>query len=560
MRDDSGIDRRAGAGDRRARFAGWLLLVLALALWFGTLGYRHLIHPDEGRYAELAREMLASGDWVTPRLNGILYFEKPALQYWAGAASFAVFGLNEFAARLWPGLTAALAVLSLWWVTRRMMGPRVALYAACVLGSSAWWIANGHFLNLDMSLSAFLTLALMGFCYAQRDDASERETRNGMLLTWAAMALAVLSKGLIGIVLPGAALALYTVVARDFAVWRRMHWIKGALLFFAIAAPWFVLVSLRNPDFPEFFFIHEHFDRFLTAGHRRTGSWYYFVDDLLAGLLPWTTLLPGALVAAWRREPGRFQPNRLLLVWAVFVFVFFSASSSKLPSYILPMFPALAVLVAQRLDVLRARRLAAHAVAVLVLSIAVVAVVAVAPHFLGSKSSARMAADLRYGEWIVVGAGVLGIGCALAIALARSRRKTAAVVAMTFASLAGPQLVLLGHQTYAPLKSARTMVETIAGQLGPDAPFYSVQTHDQTLPFYLRRPVTLVDWVDEFATGIRIEPHRQIPSLALFEQQWRAHPGAAALMRIERFEAYEREGLPMRVIYRDAGRVVVVSP
>ena len=560
MREDVVTEMRGRPGDRRGRVVGWLLLGAALALWFGTLGYRHLIHPDEGRYAELAREMLASGDWVTPRLNGILYFEKPALQYWASAASFAAFGLNEFAARLWPGLTAALAVLSLWWVTRRMMGPRVALYAACVLGSSAWWIANGHFLNLDMGLSAFLAIALAGFCHAQRDEASARETLAGMMLTWAAMALAVLSKGLIGIVLPGAALALYSVLARDFAVWRRMHWLKGALLFFAIAAPWFVLVSLRNPDFPEFFFVHEHFDRFLTAGHRRTGSWHYFVDDLLAGMLPWTTLLPGALIAGWRREPGRFQPNRLMLVWAVFIFVFFSASSSKLPSYILPMFPALALLVAQRLDVLPARRLAAHAIAMLVLSITVVAAVAIAPQFLGSKSSAPMAADLRYGEWIVVGAGALGIGCALAIALARARRKTAAVVAMTLASLVGTQLVLLGHQTYAPLKSARTLVETIDGQVAADAPFYSVQTHDQTLPFYLRRPVTLVDWVDEFATGIRIEPHRQIPTLALFEQQWLARPGAAALMRIERFEAYEREGLPMRVIYRDAARVVVVRP
>ncbi len=545
---------------RRHRVVGLLLLALALALWFGTLGYRHLIHPDEGRYAELAREMLASGDWVTPRLNGILYFEKPALQYWMGAASFAVFGLNEFAARLWPGLTAALAVLSLWWVARRMAGPRVALYAACVLGSCVWWIANGHFLNLDMSLSAFLTIALAGFCHAQRDEASERATRNGMLVTWAAMALAVLSKGLIGVVLPGAALALYSVAARDFAVWRRMHWIKGALVFFAIAAPWFVAVSLRNPEFAKFFFIHEHFDRFLTTGHRRTGSWHYFVDDLLAGLLPWTTLLPGALMAGWRREPGRFQPNRLMLVWAVFIFVFFSASSSKLPSYILPMFPALALLVAQRLDVLPARRLAAHAIAVLLLSVTVVAVVAIAPGFLGRGSSAPMAADLRYGEWIVVGAGVLGIGCALAIALARARRKTAAVLAITFASLAGTQVVLLGHQTYAPLKSARTLAQRIDGQLAPDAPFYAVQTYDQTLPFYLRRTVTLVDWVDEFATGIRIEPQLQVPTLELFEQQWLARKGAAALMQIERFEAYERAGLPMRVIYRDAKRVVVVSP
>ena len=544
--------------DRRERAAGWLLLALAIALWFGTLGYRHLIHPDEGRYAEIAREMLASGDWVTPRLNGILYFEKPALQYWTSAAAFGALGVNEFAARLWPALTGAFAVLALWWVARRLLGPRAALYAACVLGSSAWWIANGHFLNLDMGLSAFLTTALVGFCYAQRDEASARQTRAGMLVVWASMALAVLSKGLIGVVLPGGALVLYSIAARDFVVWRRMHWVKGLALFFAIAAPWFVLVSLRNPEFAKFFFIHEHFDRFFTTTHRRTGSWHYFVDDLLAGLLPWTTLLPGALVAGWRRDPGRFQLNRLLVVWAAFIFVFFSASSSKLPSYILPMFPALALLVAQRLEALPVRRIATHAAAMLALSVTVVLVVAALPQYLGKGSSAPMAADFRYGEWIVVGAGIVGIGCALAMRLARTGRKVATVLALTFGALVGTQVVLLGHQSYATLKSARTLVEAIGAQASADAPFYSVETYDQTLPFYLRRPVTLVAWVDEFETGIRIEPERQIPTLEQFRKQWFDASDATAVMQLERFEDYEREGLPMWVIYRDARRVVVV--
>jgi hypothetical protein len=108
------------------RVAPGALLLLAVIAWFGTLGYRDLIHPDEGRYAEIARQMLASGDWITPRLNGILYFEKPALQNWATAAAFAVFGISDFAARFWPGLTGAFAVLALWWTTRAVLGPRIA--------------------------------------------------------------------------------------------------------------------------------------------------------------------------------------------------------------------------------------------------------------------------------------------------------------------------------------------------------------------------------------------------------------------------------------------------
>ena len=339
------------------RLAPGAVLLLAVLAWFGTLGYRDLIHPDEGRYAEIARGMLASGDWITPRLNGILYFEKPALQYWATAAAFAVFGISDFSARFWPGLTGAFAVLAVWWTTRKVLGPRVALYSAAVLGSSVWWIGNGHFVNLDMGLSASLCLTLLGFWYGQRDQATASDNRLGMRVAWAGMALAVMSKGLIGIVLPGAVLAAYSVLARDFSVWRRMRWLSGILIFALIAVPWFVAVSLRNPEFARFFFIHEHVERFLSPGHRRTGAWWYFVPYLLAGLVPWTTLLPGALALGWRRVPGRFQGNRLLLLWAAVIFAFFSVSSSKLPSYILPIFPALAILIGQHVQRLPARRL-----------------------------------------------------------------------------------------------------------------------------------------------------------------------------------------------------------
>lgn len=536
----------------------WLLLALAALLWFGTLGYRHLIHPDEGRYAELARAMVTSGDWITPRLNGILYFEKPALQYWATALSFTVFGIGEASARLWPALTGALAVAALAWTARRALASRAALASACVLGSSVWWIGNGHFLNLDMGLAAAMTLALLGFWTAQRDEASQRERLLGMLTAWAAMALAVLSKGLIGVVLPGAVLVVYTVVARDFVIWRRMQWLGGLALFLAIAAPWFIAMSLRNPDFAHFFFVHEHFERFLSTQHRRTAPWWYFAPILALGLMPWTTLLPGALAAGWRRQPGRFQPNRLFVVWAAVIFLFFSASSSKLSSYILPVFPALALLIGQRLADMPARRIGAHALVAAALAATVAAVLLAAPGFI--NRSAPDGHELAYRNWLLAACATLGLGALLSARFAAAGARTAAVVSLAFAGLAGTQLAILGHQVFAQLKSARIMVETIRGAIDPAAPFYSVQTHDQTLPFYLGRSVTLVDWTDEFATGIRIEPQRQIPTVAEFESLWRARPGAVAMMRAERYAEFERDGLPMRIVYRDPQRVVVVRP
>jgi 4-amino-4-deoxy-L-arabinose transferase-like glycosyltransferase len=536
----------------------YALLALALLAWFGTLGFRDLIHPDEGRYAELSRQMLASGDWLTPRLNGLLYFEKPPLQYWASAASFAVFGHGEFAARLWPGLAGALAVLALWWCARRILGPTVALYAACVLGSCVWWLGNSHFINLDTTLSACLAGALLGFWVAQRDDATRAEARVGMALAWLAMGLAVLAKGLVGIVLPAGALVAYMLWQRDPAPLRRLNWSAGPLIFVLVAAPWFVAASLANPDFAHFFFIEQHFHRYLTHTHR-PGPWWYFVPVLLVGLLPWTTLLPGALRVGWQRVPGRFQGNRLLLAWCVAIFVFFSASGSKLPSYILPIFPALALLVAQHLVRLSPGRLASHAVAIA--AIAILGGAGLAGMVAGWLGAPRAFSpqELRYRDWILAGLAIIAVFAIVAALLARRGRATAAVVALAFSGLVGTQVVLLGHQSFAAQKSARQLVAKLAPALPPGAPVFSVSHYDQTLPFYLGRPVMLVNWVDEFAIGQRLEPDRSLRTEAEFAGLWRSLPAAGAVMKPDTWARWRDAGLPMRVVYEDGARVAVVK-
>src|SRR5216684_1321231 len=199
------------------------LLAAFTFAWFCNLGYRHLVKPDEGRYAEIPREMVVSGDWLTPRLNGYKYFEKPALQYWFTAAAFTVFGQNEWAARLWPGLTGFLSVLLVFWAGNRLFGPPVGLYGAAVAASSAIYASAGHLLSLDMALCVFLSASVFAFAVAQRDPADEAERRRWMLIAWAAAALAVLSKGLVGIVLPTGAVALYVLIERDWKLLGRLH-------------------------------------------------------------------------------------------------------------------------------------------------------------------------------------------------------------------------------------------------------------------------------------------------------------------------------------------------
>src|SRR5215472_6831956 len=180
------------------RAAVSLLLVFAL-IWFSNLDYRRLIHPDEGRYAEIAREMSLSGDWVTPRLNGIKYFEKPALQYWITAATYDAFGVHHWTGRLWPALAGFLTVIFIGYVGSRIAGPQIGLYSAAALGGSAWQVVNAHLLTLDAGLCLWMSIGLGGLLIAQRGSATPREERLWMLIAWTALALAVLSKGLIGV-------------------------------------------------------------------------------------------------------------------------------------------------------------------------------------------------------------------------------------------------------------------------------------------------------------------------------------------------------------------------
>ncbi|HZV65653.1 MAG TPA: glycosyltransferase family 39 protein, partial [Telluria sp.] len=264
----------------------WSLLIGFTLVWLAMLGWRTLLPPDEGRYAEMAREMFATGDWITTRLNGIKYFEKPPLQTWMNALSFTLFGLGDWQARLWTGLCGLGGVLLTAYAGVRVFGGRIGFYAALVLGSCFFWVACGQINSLDMGLSGMMTIALCALLIAQRDGATDRERRNWMLLCWAGMALATLSKGLIGFVLPGGVLVVYTLATRDWKLWTRLHLLKGLLLFALVAAPWFVLVGLKNPEQPHFFFIHEHWDRFFLKEHHREQAWWFFFALTFIGMAP----------------------------------------------------------------------------------------------------------------------------------------------------------------------------------------------------------------------------------------------------------------------------------
>lgn len=545
----------------------WGLLLVFLAIWFYALGARTLVPTDEGRYAEMAREMVATGDWVTPRLNAIKYFEKPPLQNWMNAITFELFGLGEWQARLWTGLCGLLGVFLAGYTGRRLYGPRVGFHAALVLGSSAFWMALAHINTLDMGLAGMMTLALCGLLLGQHNGASARERRNWMLVCWAGMALAVLSKGLIGVVLPGAVLVLYTLFSRDWAIWKRLHPVAGVLLFLAITVPWFVLVSLKNPEFLRFFFIHEHFQRFTSKIHHRAGPWYYFIPILLLGIIPWLGVLAQSLwrglregIATAAGTAAGFQPKKLLLVWSVFIFVFFSISGSKLPSYILPIFPALALLIACYLEQVPARTVQISGALLALAGAAGLATM----HLIPGLTDIAFEVPLyqAYVPWVGA-ASALGVAGGAAVIWLARRRTQWALLILAATGFLSAQLLMLGHEPLGRYASGIDLVPAIEAELTPDTPIYAVGRYTQTLPFYLRRTMIMVEHADELEFGLKQEPQLWIPSRDAFVAQWNADHAAGkkavAILHPDIYTDFKRRGVPMRVIGEDPRRVVVTD-
>ncbi len=538
----------------------WWLLLAALLIWFGNLEYCKLTKPDEGRYAEIAREMVATGDWVTPRLDGLKYFEKPALQYWATAAAFTVFGEHEWTARLWTTLTALAGILMVFVTARRLWGAEAGLVSAAVLGSSLLFVALGHMNTLDMSVSFFMAVGLCGFLLAQRDGAEARETRRWMLVAWAALAGAVLSKGLIGIVLPGAVVVLYTLIERDWRLWRRMHLVGGVLVFLLIAAPWFIAVSRANPEFAHFFFIHEHFERFTTKAHHRYAPWWYFIPVLALGILPWLLVMGDALARAWKAGGAaeRFKPRRFALIWVVFIFLFFSKSDSKLASYILPIFPALALLIGERLARIAPRRAFWLVLPVAVLAVVALAVSPYAERFAGAESEIPYYRE--YGVWVMAAAALWLAATVLGLYWLYRGKLRQGILAAAFGGLILAQGVITGHEALSPTSSTWTLAQQVKPYDKPSIPFYSVSVYDYSLSFYLQRTMTLVNYLDEMEFGIAQEPAKALPTMEAFYRAWREQPEALAITSLDVYPQLVAAGLPMQVIAKDAGYIVVRKP
>jgi 4-amino-4-deoxy-L-arabinose transferase-like glycosyltransferase len=337
----------------------WGLLALTLFTFFFLLGSRALNEPDEGRYSEIAREMIETGDWLVPHLWYLPHLDKPPMTYWLVAASVKLFGQNEWAVRLPVALAGVSGVLAAFLMGCSLGGRRVGIWSAVILQSSLLYFTMARFLTTDIFLAQFVAWAIYFFWRSWLEAKAESGKRNSKaffawhLAGWVVMAIAFLTKGPMALVIPAVTFAALLVFRRrEIPVKFLLAGIAaGIALFLLLTLPWFLAVFDRVPESAHFMIFGQAAGHLLgTTIKNRSGSMFYFFGILAVGLLPWTVLL-GWL---WRRNHWSNLDSKskdgwlLLSVWAIFTFTLFSFSHAKLPAYILPIFPALAVLLAWR--------------------------------------------------------------------------------------------------------------------------------------------------------------------------------------------------------------------
>ncbi len=499
--------------DGQARL-GWryaVVLVVALALWFGyELGSRSLWHPDEGRYSEIPREMVASGDYLTPRLNGVKYFEKPALFYWLQAGAIKLFGVNEWSLRLWIAVFAGLGCLAVFYAADRFYGLRAGLFAAAILATSLWYDLMGSAITLDIAVTAFLTVAMLAFLIGiQEPEGSTRRT--WLWAFYALAAAATLTKGLIGVVIPGMVIVAWLALTGKWSLLRTIYLPTGTLLFLAIAAPWHVLVARANPEFLSFYFVHEHFSRYLTTVHQRSEPVWYFVPVLVGGMFPWSVFLPEVirhgLGNLWR-ERKRHANEWFLLLWAGLVFIFFSLSGSKLASYILPAMPPLAILCGRYFASMweHPLQLKVRYPFWLALSLgsAVGLVLLITKWFAGSNEKIAYFYGVLGADLYLIVAGVMAASVVPFVFIRRGQARQA-IASMLIAAAFMVLAFDINVEKFDVTRSVKPLALEIKRKARPGEEVVSFREYFQDLPVYLGHTVTVADWKGELEFGTTLE-------------------------------------------------------
>jgi 4-amino-4-deoxy-L-arabinose transferase-like glycosyltransferase len=493
----------SNAPTRSAALASAAPSALAALIFFFNLWRYGLWEPDEARYAEIAREMVSGGSLVIPHLNYVIYVEKPPLLYWFTSLSFAIFGISEFAARLFVALFGVIGVAATAWFAARCFGKRHALLSGGILATIPLYATMAQVLTTDVMLTTFVTIANFALFLHWR------ESGRWCWLGYGAIAFGVLTKGPVAIILPVVALLAFLIWERDWrGVIARFRVLGGLGLVVVISAPWFITMIVRVPGYFDFYFVGEHLRRAFEVSYSHGEPFYFYVPVLLGGLLPWSLLVP---FLTWRRlEPN---PARRFCVTAVVTTsVVFSGASAKLIPYILPALPPIAILIADGI-ISCAWPPGAHGRAV---SRPDSRILAESGPLLGILGALAIAAGIfapRFGspyplyvQRALLGVGgVLVAGGAIVTALFLGRLKGAGIAALVLTMALALMGASWARVEAEPLRSYAILAREIALR-APDATVICYHRYVQALPFYTRKRVVLVGARTELGFGSRLAP------------------------------------------------------
>jgi 4-amino-4-deoxy-L-arabinose transferase-like glycosyltransferase len=485
----------------RENIQSWLRDLVGIALFLGLfyalwIGSHALITPDEGRYSEVAREMVASGDYITPRLNGVAFLDKPVLYYWLQAAAIKLFGVKEWSLRLWPAALGVLCAVMTYICGRLLFNRRTGVMAAIMLATSPLYYGGSHYANLDLEVASLISDSLLSFIAAMQ--VTSARLRNILLCAAYIFAgLAALTKGLIGIVFPAMIIGAWIIILNRWSILKKIHLISGFCLFFLITVPWYYLVQKANPEFLHFFFITQQVSRFLTMQefNSKAAVWFY-VPIVLAGFFPWAVFLIQAIVKniiLLYRDRQRYAPELFLVLWLFIVFIFFSVPRSKTVGYILPVFPACALLTANYLNQLwmqpKAPGIRAGVIIFTVFAFVFSGFIIAAPWW-----SAALETPPDFIPYLRYMAMVLTASSGIALLLIRKKTLLPLFSFLTAASGILLLIFILSTPTI-NVKSIKPLALDLKSRLntGDEVAVFYKYYHD--LPIYLERRITIVaDW------------------------------------------------------------------
>lgn len=345
---------------RLARFGRWLLehpawLFALFAVWLAaTLGLRPLFVPDEGRYVGVALSMLHTGDWLVPKLDGLPFFHKPPLFYWITATSLAIFGTHEWAARAAPFMAGMASAITLFWFMNQYASRRAAGLSVLLLGTFPLFFDAAQFASMDMLVGSLIAITILLLAHVSQQLQSGKRATGILVLAYATAGLGMMTKGMIGFVLPGMVITFWLLWNRRFSHLYKLISLPGLVVFLAIVVPWFALMELKFPGFLHYTFIYQQFDRYLDSSFNNPQPIYFYVMVLFGGLIPWAVgLFWLASFPKNRQLMSLKRTNHLLslgVIWLGSILLFFSIPTSKLIGYILPTVPSLALLLALAFD------------------------------------------------------------------------------------------------------------------------------------------------------------------------------------------------------------------